>query len=135
MRWLLFSLAWLFIGSTALYDAHFAWQYRAELQSWELNPLARWCAGNLGLVAVFAFKLAGLLFAGGLAIYCRCCRPRLEPLLTLTIAGVYALLALHYLHIAHQPDRRIASRLPAHRVPLRWPPLKKPEHILGPRWR
>jgi hypothetical protein len=124
MRWALFALAWTFIFAAALHDADFAWQNRAELQTWELNPVARWATEQLGLGAVFGFKLVSLLFAAGLAVYCRCRRRKLERPLTLIIAGVYALLCVHYVLAARRPEPRVVSRVPAPHIPVlrhAWP--------------
>ncbi len=96
MRGLLFALAWLVVLGAASYDAHFAWQYRAAMDEWELNPLARWAARECGLLAVFCFKFAGLAFAASLAGYCLRRQRRGGWPLTLVVLGVYAWLSLHY---------------------------------------
>lgn len=92
-----FGLLWLFVALVAVYDAAFAWNYRAELQVWEMNPLACWLAGSFGLPAVFGFKFAALGFAAGLALYLHIRRRRrLELPLTFGISGAHGALLLHY---------------------------------------
>ena len=91
-----FGLLWMFVGLVAIYDAAFAWVYRAGLQSWEMNPLARWMAESFGLTAVFGFKFAALAFAASLATYLHVRRRRLERPLTLGISGAHGALFLHY---------------------------------------
>ncbi len=90
-------LCWGFIAAAAGYDTAFAWQYRAWFASWEMNPLARWMAHDLGLWSVFAVKLLSLVLAAGVAIYCHRHRLRLERPLTLGLRAVYGLLSPHYL--------------------------------------
>jgi hypothetical protein len=92
----LFVLAWAFIFLAAAYDTYFAWQYRAVLETWELNPLARWVGGLWGLPAVFGFKFGGLVYAAGLALYCGRRHHWMQWPLTLVITGAYAALSLHY---------------------------------------
>jgi hypothetical protein len=91
-----FGLLWVFVAAVAIYDAAFAWVYRAGIQSWEMNPLACWMAGSYGLPAVFGFKFAALAFALGLAIYLHIRRRRLERPLTFGISGAHGALMLHY---------------------------------------
>jgi hypothetical protein len=91
-----FGLLWAFIVLVAVYDAGFAWVYRAGLQSWELNPLARSMADSCGLTAVLGFKFAALAFAAGLATYLHVRRRRLERPLTFGISGAHGALLLHY---------------------------------------
>jgi hypothetical protein len=101
---LLFVLTWGFIFLAAGYDAYFAWQYRAVLETWELNPVACWAGGQFGLPAVFGFKFGGLVYAAGLAVYCCRRHQRLQWPLTLVIAGAYASLSLHYVASLSQSD-------------------------------
>jgi len=105
--------AWVFIFLAAGYDSHFAWRYREALQGWELNPVARWAAGQLGLAAVLAFKFAGLAFAAGLAAYCVRRRAGLARVLTVAALGVYGLLALHYAVGERRTEYPVASLEPA----------------------
>jgi hypothetical protein len=97
MRTTLFALAWAFILVVAAYDVSFAWHYRAGFAAWELNPVARWVAALYGLGTVFAFRVAVILFAAGLAIYCHRRRHRLAVPYTLVMGGMHLLLSLHYL--------------------------------------
>lgn len=96
MRGIWFGLLWLFVLGVAIYDAGFAWYYRADMASWEMNPLACWMAGSFGLTAVFGFKFAALAFAAGLATYLHIRRRRLERPLTLGISGAHGALLIHY---------------------------------------
>jgi len=96
-RTLLFSVIWALILVAASYDAYFAWQYRAVLDSWEMNPFILWLAGVGGLASVFAFKLFSMVFSAILAGYCHHRRHRLEVPFTAVVGGVYFLLSFHYL--------------------------------------
>jgi hypothetical protein len=109
VRGIPFASAWAFIFSAAAYDCYFAWQHRAVMPSWELNPLARWAAGQFGLAAVFGLKFVGLSFAACLAAYCRRRRRGLGRALTLSALGVYALLSLHYLVSHAQAEGPVVS--------------------------
>jgi hypothetical protein len=91
-----FALAWAFVFLAAAYDARFAWAYRDVIVSWEVNPLARWLAGQFGIAAVLALKFAGLAFAACVAAYYGRRRRRAAWALTLTVALAYALLTVHY---------------------------------------
>lgn len=92
-----FSALWVFVALVAVYDAAFAWIYRAEIQSWEMNPFACWMAESFGLPAVFGFKFLALAFAAGLAAYLHVRRRRrLELPLTFGISGAHGALLLHY---------------------------------------
>ena len=97
MRRPFFVLAWLFVVLVALYDSYFAWRYRAVFQLWEINPLARWMAGNWGLTAVLTLKMTLIFFALGVAFYCRYLRHRLEVPYTLVIGGVHLTLGAQYI--------------------------------------
>jgi hypothetical protein len=96
MRRSLFVLIWAFVFLAAAYDAYFAWQYRAVLSEWELNPVARWGMKEGGMLAVFAVKFLGLTFAAWVAVYCGRHGSALKWPLTLTVGCIYALLCLHY---------------------------------------
>jgi hypothetical protein len=96
MRRSLLVLIWGLVFVAAGYDALFAWQYREGLQLWEQNPLARWAAREMGLLAVLAAKFAGLAFAAWVAFYCGRHRSALQWPLSLTVATAYAGLSLHY---------------------------------------
>lgn len=109
MRRFLFPAVWGFIFLAAVYDSYFAWQYREVLHSWELNPLVRWAAERVGLVAIFGFKFAALVFALALAWHCRRGHHQLGHALTVIAAGAYALLMLHYVVEYQKP--------PAYAVP------------------
>jgi hypothetical protein len=96
MRTHLFALAWAFVLGVTAYDVYFAWQYRALFETWELNPLARWAAGNCGLGAVFGFKAAVAVFAVAVAACCHLRRHWLEVPYTLFVSGVHLLLSAYY---------------------------------------
>jgi hypothetical protein len=133
MRRVLFACAWVFTFLAAAYDGYFAWQYRQVLQEWELNPLVRWAASAIGLGGVLAFKLGGLLFAAGLAAYCRRWRRELAWPLTLTVTLAYALLSLHYYVGSRQADGTVAQAPPS--VPSSFtPPARRggPPFYIGP---
>jgi hypothetical protein len=98
-----FLAAWCGVFLIAAYDMHFAWAFRDEFASWELNPLMRWTAGAIGLVAVFAFKVAALLFVTALIWHCRRQRRMIARFLTVFVVVVHAALATHYV-MGHQPQ-------------------------------
>lgn len=93
----LFAAAWLFIVLAAAFDGGFAWNFRADFQEWELNPLARRLATTFGLAGLLAFKAAGILFAAGVAVACRRFRNRLAVPMTLVVTAVYLSLSVHYI--------------------------------------
>jgi hypothetical protein len=100
MRTALYTLAWVFVISVGVYDAVFAWHYRAGFQSWELNPVARWAAGTYGLGAVLALKTFAIAFAALVAVYCHRRRHPIEAPYTAVVGGVHLMLSVHYL-LAH----------------------------------
>jgi hypothetical protein len=97
LRTLLFTLTWILIILAASYDAYFAWQYRAVLDAWEMNPVILWLAGVGGVASVFLFKFFSMVFTTLVAIHCHHRRHRWEVPFTLVVAGVYFLLSFHYL--------------------------------------
>lgn len=97
LRRVAFVSAWAFIFAAAAYDGYFAWCFQEAFQGWELNPVVRWAALNVGIGGVLAFKFGGLAFAAGLAVYCVRRRSRLAAPLTVCVATAYLLLSLHYM--------------------------------------
>lgn len=116
-RGLLWGCAWLSVFFIAAYDIYFAWNFREELASWELNPLVRWAVDHVGLLAILAFKFAGLLLVAALVWHSRRQRRSLAHFLTGFVVGVHALLAVHYVVGYQQPTtydlacRSAAARL------------------------
>ena len=100
LRTVLFSVTWVLILLSAAYDSYFAWQYRAVLDAWEMNPFILWLAGVGGLASVFIFKLSSMIFSTVLAIFCHRRRHRMEIPFTLVIGSAYFALSFHYL-ISH----------------------------------
>jgi hypothetical protein len=96
-RTVLFSLTWVLILLSAAYDCYFAWQYRAVLEAWEMNPFILWLAGVGGLASVFLFKLCTMIFSTVLAAVCHHRRHRLEIPFTVIVGGAYFILSFHYL--------------------------------------
>jgi hypothetical protein len=96
MRTVCLFAIWAFVFCVAIDDSHFAWQHREELPTWEVNPLARWMASELGVEALLGFKAAGLAFAFAMAAYCRVRQPGLEKWLTWVAGGAYLILFLQY---------------------------------------
>jgi hypothetical protein len=105
MRRVVFAAAWAFVFAAAAYDAHFAWRYREVLQSWELNPLARWTWGQFGMPALLGLKFVGLAYALGLAVYCYRRHSPLQWPLTVVTACVYVVLSLHYVASLNRPEQ------------------------------
>jgi hypothetical protein len=97
LRTAFFTFSWSFILLAAAYDSYFAWQYRAVLDAWEMNPFILWLAGVGGLASVFTFKLLSTVFSTGLAIICHYRRHRLEIPFTLIVGTAYLALSVHYL--------------------------------------
>jgi hypothetical protein len=97
-------VSWLVIAAAALYDGYFAWQYRAALGSWEVNPLARWATDSFGLPTLLAFKAATVLFAGGTTWYCARRHRTLAKRLTGVAGFLYLTLSANYaLNLARSP--------------------------------
>jgi hypothetical protein len=96
MRTVCLFAIWAFVFCVAIDDSYFAWQHREELPTWEVNPLARWMASELGVEALLGFKAAGLAFAFAMAAYCRVRQPGLEKWLTWVAGGAYLILFLQY---------------------------------------
>jgi len=97
-------VSWLLIAAAALYDGYFAWQYRAALGTWEVNPMARWATQSLGLPAVLAFKAATVFFAAGTAWYCTRRNRTLAKGLTGVAGFLYLALSANYvLNLARSP--------------------------------
>jgi hypothetical protein len=93
MRTRSFALTWAFVLAVAAYDGFFAWHYRQEFRTWEVNPLARRLADCYGLASVFALKGAAVVFAAAVAA---CCQRRRHPLTgpyTLAVGGLHLLLS------------------------------------------
>ena len=97
LRTVFFTLSWSFILLAAAYDSYFAWQYRAVLDAWEMNPFILWLAGVGGLTSVFMLKFLATVFSAGLAIVCHFRRHRLEIPFTLVVGAAYLALSVHYL--------------------------------------
>src|SRR5438067_9624224 len=51
------AVAWAFIFLAATFDTGFAWQYRAGIPEWELNPVACWCFRGFGAAGVVGLKV------------------------------------------------------------------------------
>jgi hypothetical protein len=97
-------VSWLLITAAALYDGYFAWQYRAALGSWEVNPVARWATEFFGLPAVLAFKAGTVLFAAGTTWYCARRNRSLAKGLTGVAGFLYLALSANYvLNLARSP--------------------------------
>ena len=97
LRTAFFACSWSFILLAAAYDSYFAWQYRAVLDAWEMNPFILWLAGVGGLTSVFMLKFLCTVFSTGLAVICHYRRHRLEIPFTLVVGSAYLALSVHYL--------------------------------------
>lgn len=102
MKSLLLLLIWCLILLAAAHDAHFAWENRQDMATWELNPAARWLL-RAGIGYLFAVKFAGLFFAMAVAFHCRRRRHVLQLPLTLLVGCLYLLLSIHYLIASSTP--------------------------------
>jgi hypothetical protein len=97
-------VSWLLIAAAALYDGYFAWQYRAALGAWEVNPVARWATDSFGLPLVLAFKAGTVLFAAGTTWYCARRNRTLAKGLTGVAGCLYLVLSANYaLNLARSP--------------------------------
>ena len=115
-RRVLLCCVWLSVCLVAGYDTYFAWTFREVLPSWELNPLVRWGVEHVGLLAIVAFKFAGLMLVATLIWHCRRRRLLLARGLTIFVVGVHGLLALHYVAGHQQPtEYELACRSAAAR--------------------
>src|SRR5438874_1810061 len=92
------AVAWAFIFLAATFDTGFAWQYRAGIPEWELNPVACWCFRWFGAGGVVGLKVLTHAFAFSVIGYSGLYGPRgLFARATLAVLAVYAVLSTHYL--------------------------------------
>jgi hypothetical protein len=110
MRNILLVISWLLISLAAVYDGYFAWENRSDLATWEINPLARWAAQAIGLVAVLAFKALVLALGVGIALVGNRRQPRLVWSMTIAVGLPYAVLSLYYWTAPHQQLEARAPR-------------------------
>jgi hypothetical protein len=96
MKVIVFALVWCLIIVAATYDGYFAWQYRADFDAWEINPVARWVVSSFCIEAMVLLKVLGVSFATGVAICCHRLRNRLEIPLTVFVSCCYLYLSIHY---------------------------------------
>jgi hypothetical protein len=101
MRFSLFLLTWLFTIFAAVFDAYFAWNHRAGLQNWELNPFICWLAGIGGIETVLGFKAITTIFATGIGFFCRRRQHWLAMPFTLAVAGIFIFLSVYYVIALH----------------------------------
>jgi hypothetical protein len=99
MRKILLAISWLMISFAAAYDGYFAWENRNDLATWEVNPLARWAAQAIGLVAVLVFKGIVLALGAGTALYGYRRNRRLVWSMTAVVGVPYTVLSLYYLSV------------------------------------
>ena len=107
-RGILLATVWSFVVLAAAYDSYFAWREQAAIDAWEMNPVARWAAGALGVQALIGFKAAGIAYGLGLAVFCHRHYHVLGRRLTTTAGSAYLLLAAYYIFChAGEPARAI----------------------------
>jgi hypothetical protein len=111
-RGILLTAVWSFVVIAAGYDSYFAWREQAAIDAWEVNPVARWAAGALGVQALIGFKAAGIAYGLGLAVFCHRHYHRLGRRLTTTAGSAYLLLSAYYIfcHVAGPPERGFLGR-------------------------
>jgi hypothetical protein len=111
-RGILLIAVWSFIVIAAGYDAYFAWREQAAIDGWEMNPIARWAVGSLGLLPLICFKTAGIAFGIGLAVFCYRHHYILGRRLATIVGSAYLLLSAYYIvcHVAGLPECRALWR-------------------------
>jgi hypothetical protein len=96
MKRIVFLSIWCLILAAAAYDGYFAWQNRADFESWEINPFARWVVQSFCIEAMVTVKILGVAFATFVAFSCHRIRNRLEIPLTVFVSSCYLFLTIHY---------------------------------------
>jgi len=96
-RGILLTAVWSFVVIAAAYDSYFAWREQAAIDVWEMNPVARWAAGALGVQALICFKAVGIAYGLGLAVFCHRHYHVLGRRLTTAAGSAYLLLAAYYI--------------------------------------
>ena len=96
-RGILLTAVWSFVVIAAAYDSYFAWREQAAIDVWEMNPVARWAAGALGVQALIGFKAVSITYGLGLAVFCHRHYHVLGRRLTTTAGSAYLLLAAYYI--------------------------------------
>jgi hypothetical protein len=111
-RGILLAAVWSFVVIAAGYDSYFAWREQAAIDAWEVNPVARWAAGALGLKTLIGFKAGGIAYGLGLAVFCHRHYHKLGRRLTTTAGSAYLLLSAYYVfcHVAGPPERGFLER-------------------------
>ena len=111
-RGILLTAVWSFVVIAASYDSYFAWREQAAIDAWEVNPVARWTAGALGVRTLIGLKAAGIAYGIGLAVFCHRHYDRLGRRLTTTAGSAYLLLSAYYIfcHVCAPPERGFLGR-------------------------
>ena len=97
----LFLASWVFVLLAGAYDAGYAWKFQDDFEKWEMNPIAVWTAAEFGLIVLLCIKLTGLVFAAGLAWYCRVHQVGLYRPITIAATCAYSVLSLYYV-LSHE---------------------------------
>jgi len=110
MKGIVFASIWCLVLLAAGYDGYFALEHRADFESWEINPVARWVTQNFCIEAMVAVKAAGLIFATIVAFCCHRLRHRLEIPLTVFVSCCYVFLSIHYAVAFMSPRNDLADQ-------------------------
>jgi hypothetical protein len=107
-RGILLTAVWSFVVVAAGYDSYFAWREQAAIDAWEMNPVARWAAGTLGVQTLIGLKAAGLAYGLALAVFCHRHYHRLGRRLTMTAGSAYFVLSVYYVfcHVSGPPENQ-----------------------------
>ncbi len=107
-RGILLTAVWLFVVIAAGYDSYFAWREQVAIDGWEMNPVARWAAGAVGVQTLIGFKAAGIAYGIGLAVFCHRHHHILGRRLTTIVGSAYLLLSAYYIvcHVGVSPECR-----------------------------
>src|SRR5207244_10387472 len=95
MKGIVFLSIWCLILAAATYDGYFAWQNRADFESWEINPFARWVVQSFCIEAMVILKLLGVTFATAVAFSCHRIRNRFDIPLTVFVSCCSLSLSVH----------------------------------------
>jgi len=101
MRFSLFLLVWSFTIFAAIFDAYFAWNHRAGLETWELNPFICWLAGVGGIEIVLGFKAVTTIFATSIGFFCRQRQHWMAMPFTVIVASIFIFLSVYYVIALH----------------------------------
>lgn len=88
-------ILWVFVIAVTVLDVGYAWQYRRTFTEWELNPIASHFATAIGLQAVIAFRIFGVVLG---LIAMNFARKQMRDISTAVVFLIHLALLLIYAH-------------------------------------